>query len=175
MPNEHPGHKLIEVLFSKLANEPKIETVMMDTRDLLIWIGRLRTTFNDNFENNWFFMLMDGVPLDPAALRDIRDFLRIDEAWAINEKRAVEGIRSIEGFIETIRKYLLPCIKEKLRISNLKPEYRVHDRDQVAIRQLVAYALPLKIELLAELVQGFRQGLGEPIAPGTNPAITASA
>ncbi len=147
----------------------------MDSRDLLIWIGRLRTTFNDNFENNWFFMLMDGVPLDPIALKDIRDFLRIDEAWAINEKRAADGIRDIEGFIETIRRHLLPCIKEKLRISNLKPENKVHDRDQVAIRQLVAYALPLKIKLLDELVQGFRRKLDESIAPSATPAITASA
>ena len=171
MPNERPGH----ISFSKSANIPKIETVMMDNRDLLIWIGRLRTTFNDNFENNWFFMLMDGVPYDPIALKDIRDFLRIDEAWAIDEKRAAEGVSNIEGFIEAIRKYLLPCIKEKLRISNLKPENMVHDRDQVAIRQLVAYALPLKIKLLDELVMGFRRKLGESLASGATPAISTSA
>ena len=142
---------------------------------MLIWVGRLRAAFNDNFENNWFFILMEGIPLDPIVVKEIQDFLRIDEDWAVDEKRAIEGINNLDTFIDTVRKYLLPNIKERLRISNLKPENRVHDRDQVAIRRLVAYALPLKIQILDDLVREFKKklnGVEEQPAPAV---ATASA
>lgn len=147
---------------------------MLDDKNLLIWIGRIRTAFNDNFENNWFWILIDDVPLDPVVLKDIRDFLRIDETWAVDRKRALEGIKYLELFIETIRKFLLPCIREKLRISNLNPQNRVMDRDQKAIRGLVACALPLKVKILEDLVQGFRRELEEPTEQAAASTVSAS-
>jgi hypothetical protein len=132
----------------------------MDNREILARIAGIRSSFNDNFENPWFFMLLEGIPIDPILLKDLRDFIRIEEIWAADENRATQGIRNFEIFILTLRRYLIPCIKERLRISNLKPESLVRDRDQLAIRKLVAYSVPLKVSILDDLVKSFKLELG---------------
>ena len=132
----------------------------MDNAGILARVAGIRSSFNNNFENPWFFMLLEGIPIDPILLKDIRDFIRIDEVWAVDEERAAEGIRYLEIFLLTLRRYLLPCIKERLRISNLKPESLVRDPDQLAIRKLVAYSVPLKVDILEDLVKSFKRELG---------------
>ncbi len=122
-------------------------------------MAALKETFERNFEIPWFLALIEGLPLDPLLIKDIRDFFKIDEAWTVTETRAREGIHNLELFILTLRHYLLPCIKEKLRISPLKPETMIRDRDQKAIRALVAYAMPLKITLLDEQLKSFKRFL----------------
>ena len=141
----------------------------MDNRKLLERVADLRYTFEKNFENSWFFLLLEGIPVDPLLLKDIRDFLKLDESWAITETRAREGIRNLELFILTLRHYLLPSIKERLRISPLKPDTMIKDPDQRAIRALVAYSMPLKIELLEEQVKLFKKYLDENTEPAKPP------
>ena len=143
----------------------------MDDHELLERIAEIRSCFTNNFENQWFFMLVEGIPMDPLLLREIRDFLKIDEAWAVDAGRAREGVRNLELFLLTLRHYLLPGLKETLRISPLRPEMMIRDRDQRAIRALVAYSIPLKIALLDDLVKSFKCAL----AGGGKPAALANA
>ena len=127
--------------------------------ELLKRTAALKDTFERNFESPWFFALLEGLPIDPLLVKDIRDFFKIDEAWAATETRAQEGIHNLELFVLTLKNYLLPCIKEKLRISPLRPEMMVTDKDQKAIRALIAYAMPLKIALLDEQIKSFKKFL----------------
>ena len=122
-------------------------------------MAALKDTFERNFEIPWFLALLEGVPVDPLLIKDIRDFFKIDESWAVTEARTREGIHNLELFILTLRHYLLPCIKEKLRISPLRPEMMIKDRDQKAIRSLVAYSMPLKIAILDEQLKSFKEFL----------------
>ena len=131
----------------------------MDNAVILTRIGYLRSTFDTNFENPWIFLLLEGLPLDPILLKEIRDFLRIHEPWAVDEQRAFEGLRNLEIFILTLRRYLLPCIKEKLRISYLRPDSLVRDPDQRAIRGLIAYTMPYKVAILDDMVRAFKKDL----------------
>lgn len=131
----------------------------MKPNELLSRIDQLRLAFEVHFENPWLYMLLDGLPVDPALLKDVRDFLHVDDEWGIDETRAREGVRSLELFIQALRNHLLPCIKEKLRISPLKPEAMIDDPDQRTIRGLVAYSLPIKVALLEDQVKALRRDL----------------
>ena len=129
----------------------------MNSNQLLSRIRELKYTFEKNFENPWFFALLDGLPMDPLLIKDIRDFFRIEETWAVTETRTREGIRNLELFLITLRHYLLPSIKERLRISPLRPDVMIRDRDQRAIRALIAYSMPLKVEILEEQLKAFKK------------------
>ena len=122
---------------------------------------QLRAYYKTHFENTWFYILLDGLPLDQILLRDIRDFVKIHEDWEMSDQRITKGIRDLEIFITTLRNYLLPYLKEKLRISYLKPESRVRDRDQLAIRRLMAYAIPITVRELANLAGQLKAQLDE--------------
>ena len=147
----------------------------METNDLLKRIAQIRTTFEGNFENPWLYMLLEGIPLDPILLKDVRDFLRLEEEWAVDESRAREGVHNLELFIQALRHYLLPCIKEKLRISPLKPETMISDRDQRTIRELVAYSVPIKVSLLEDQVKAFRLDLEQAMQAAATASAIASA
>ena len=125
----------------------------MDNSELLKNLTEIKNAFEANFENPLFLSLLEGLPIDPLLLKDIRDFFKLEETWAITEERTRDGIRNLELFIITLRHYLLPCIKERLRISQLRPDMMIRDRDQKAIRALVAYSIPIKVELLDEQIK----------------------
>jgi hypothetical protein len=108
-------------------------------------------------------------------IKDIRDFFKIDESWAITESRAREGIHNLELFILTMKSYLLPFIKEKLRISPLRPDMMIADKDQRAIRSLIAYSMPLKITLLEEQVKSLKRFLEDSQPNSTAPYSGVSA
>lgn len=131
----------------------------MDNQQLLKRVAEIRSCYTAHFENQWFSMLMEGIPVDPQLLKEVQDFLKIDESWAIDDRRALEGVRRLELFVLTLRHYLLPSLKERLRISPLRPDMMVRDRDQRAIRALVAYSIPIKIELLDGLTRAFKNAL----------------
>ena len=131
----------------------------MNSRKMLAMISELRHIFEKNFETPWFFALLEGLPVDPLLIKDIRDFLKLDESWAVTEARAREGIRNLELFVLTLRHYLLPSIKERLRISPLRPDMMIRDRDQRTIRALIAYSMPIKIEMLEEQLKAFKKCL----------------
>ena len=140
----------------------------VNSKELLRRIADLKSTYEKNFENPWFFILLEGLPVDPLLLKDIRDFFKLDETWAITETRTREGIRNLELLIITLRHYLLPGIKERLRISPLRPEMMIKDRDQRAIRALVAYSIPLKIEILDAQLKSFKSFLDAHTQTGTS-------
>ena len=133
---------------------------MCDT-ELIKLYYQLRAYYKTHFENTWFYILLDGLPVDQILLRDIRDFVKIHEDWEMSDQRITKGIRDLEVFITTLRNYLLPYLKEKLRISYLKPETRVRDRDQLAIRRLMAYAIPITVRELANLAGRLKTQLNE--------------
>ena len=137
----------------------------MENQQLLRRIATIRSCYTTNFENQWFSMLVEGLPIDPQLLKEVLDFLKIDEAWAVDNGRALEGVRSLELFVLTLRHYLLPTLKERLRISPLRPDMMIRDRDQRAIRALVAYSIPVKIELLDDLIKAFKDALTDADKP----------
>lgn len=120
-------------------------------------IGRIRDFYRSQFECSWFYLLAEDLPLDPLIMKDLRSFLETYEHWRITPQHVAQGIKHLETFIMTVRKYLLPVIKEKLRISHLKPAALIRDRSEVAIRQLVAYATPLNLDRLEELTDELKQ------------------
>jgi hypothetical protein len=122
-------------------------------------IRRIREVFEQNFDRAWFGAIIDEVPMGIRTLREIRNLVLFDTIFPGDENDILTGLLELEDFIRTIRKYLLPLIREKLGISMFCPSSVVQDRNQYLLRKLLAYTFPYNVERLAALACELRMRL----------------
>jgi hypothetical protein len=119
---------------------------------ILSTLRELYLEFENNFDQSWFFLIIETLPLSVHTFREIRelfDFTTIAER-DLNEIETKLG--ELEKFLTTVRDFLLPRVKEKLNISHLDPEHMVDNKEQKLLRQLVASNLPFNIQRLFALM-----------------------
>jgi hypothetical protein len=119
-------------------------------------IRRIRDAFDQNFDRAWFGVLMEDVPMGIRTIREIRNLVTFDVIYPGDEEDILAGLIELEDFVKTIRKYLLPLIREKLGISKLRQRSLVRDRNQFLLRKLLAYTFPYNVERLASLTRELR-------------------
>jgi hypothetical protein len=123
-----------------------------DTEILRI-IGRLRDVFENNFDRTWFSLIIDGMPIDFRTVRDIRELVSLTSLYPGEERQIFQGVAELERFHQTVKRFLLPVLKERLGISWLFPQRRVHDAQQYILRKFVAFTFPYNLERLRRLTQ----------------------
>ena len=129
-----------------------------DTEILRI-IGELRDVFENHFDRTWFSLIIDGVPIDLRTMRDIRDTLALTSVYPGEEWRIYQGVQELETFCQTVRRFLLPVLKERLGISWLLPARRVKDARQYIVRKFVAFTFPYNLERLRRLTLRLKASL----------------
>lgn len=134
--------------------------------EIIDCIRRIRTVFEQHFDRAWFAVLMDDVPMGIRTLREIRSLVLFDTIYPGDELDIRSGLAELEEFLMTVRKYLLPLLREKLGISRLRPSALVRDRNQYLLRRLLAFTFPYNVERLASLTAELRELLIE-IYPNT--------
>jgi len=122
-------------------------------------IQELRNVFKTNFDQNWFFIIIDNLPLTLKSMREIRELLYSDNINSVDLQDIKEKIIKLENFIRVIKEYLVPVIKEKLRISYLSPKTLIDDRDQFVLHQFIAYTLPYNLNKLNTLTEQLKSNL----------------
>ena len=121
-----------------------------DTEILRI-IGKLRDVFENNFDRTWFSLIIDGMPIDLRTVRDIRELVSLTSLYPGEEWQIFQGVRELETFHRTVKRFLLPVLKERLGISWLFPQKRVRDAQQYILRKFVAFTFPYNLERLRRL------------------------
>ena len=121
-----------------------------DTEILRI-IGKLRDVFENNFDRTWFSLIIDGMPIDLRTVRDIRELVSLSSLYPGEEWQIFQGVRELETFHRTVKRFLLPVLKERLGISWLFPQKRVRDAQQYILRKFVAFTFPYNLERLRRL------------------------
>ena len=121
-----------------------------DTEILRI-IGKLRDVFENNFDRTWFSLIIDGMPIDLRTVRDIRELVSLTSLYPGEEWEIFQGVRELETFHRTVKRFLLPVLKERLGISWLFPQKRVRDAQQYILRKFVAFTFPYNLERLHRL------------------------
>jgi hypothetical protein len=121
-----------------------------DTEILRI-IGKLRDVFENNFDRTWFSLIIDGMPIDFRTVRDIRELVSLTSLYPGEEWQIFQGVQELETFHRTVKRFLLPVLKERLGISWLFPQKRVRDAQQYILRKFVAFTFPYNLERLRRL------------------------
>lgn len=127
--------------------------------DLLRLIGQVRDIFENHFDRTWFSVIIDGLPIDFRTVREIRQMVQLTALYPGEEWQVWQGVLELETFILTVRRQLLPVLRERLGISWLFPGRRVRDRHQVLLRKLVAITFPYNLERLRVATLRLKDGL----------------
>jgi hypothetical protein len=122
-----------------------------ETAEILSIIGELRDVFENNFDRTWFSLILDGIPIDLRTVRNIRELVSLTSIYPGEEWQIRRGIQELEAFYATVKRFLLPVLKERLGISWLMPQRRVRDPNQYIIRKFVAFTFPYNLERLRRL------------------------
>ncbi len=118
---------------------------------LLQVIHEIRQIITTCIDNSGATVVLEELPVDFKTLRDIRSMtsvLRIDRETITV---VATGVQELEQFIQDMNKYFLPNMKEYLRVSFLKPDRLVGDKDLYIIRRFAVYAFPHNLARLSEL------------------------
>ena len=92
-------------------------------------------------------------------MNEIRELMNHD-AFFLEPDRLAARLALLDGYIQHLRRYLLPGLREKLGISGLLPaSHRVYGKEQLLLRRLVAYTFPFNLERLSRLASQLRQVL----------------
>ncbi len=127
------------------------ETGLAGDGEILALIGELRDVFENNFDRTWFSLILDGIPIDLRTVRNIRDLVSLTSIYPGEEWQIMRGVEELEAFHSTVKRFLLPVLKEKLGISWLFPQRRVRDPHQYILRKFVAFTFPYNLERLLSL------------------------
>jgi hypothetical protein len=139
-----------------------LETIAQDyARDteILGIIGELRDVFENNFDRTWFSLIIDGMPIDFRTVREIREMVSLTAIYPGEEWQLYQGVEELETFYRTVKRFLLPVLRERLGISWLFPHKRVRDSRQIILRKLVAFTFPYNLERLRRLTETLKARL----------------
>jgi hypothetical protein len=139
--------------------EEELEQQSRRDADLLRRIGQVRDIFESYFDRTWFSVIIDGLPIDFRTVREIRQMVSLTALYPGEEWQIWQGVLELETFILTVRRQLLPVLRERLGISWLFPGRRVRDRHQILLRKLVAFTFPYNLERLRAATLRLKDGL----------------
>lgn len=143
-------------------SEVALETLSQDfARDseILKLIGELKDVFENHFDRTWFSLLIDDMPIDFRTVRDIRELVSVTSLYPGEEWQIFQGVLELETFALTVKRFLLPDLKEKLGISWLYPQKRIRDTQQYILRKFVAFTFPYNLEKLRRLTEKLKVSL----------------
>jgi hypothetical protein len=127
--------------------------------EILRIIAELRVVFEDHFDQTWFSLVIDDMPIDFHTVRDIRELVSLTAIYPGEEWVIQRGVQELEIFHATLKRFLLPAIKERLGISWLFPQRRVRDTQEYIIRKFVAFTFPYNLERLRRLTARLKASL----------------
>jgi hypothetical protein len=139
--------------------EEELERQNRRDQHLLGLIGQVRDIFENHFDRTWFSVIIDGLPIDFRTVREIRQMVSLTTLYPGEEWDVYQGVLELETFVRTVRRQLVPVLKERLGISWLFPARRVRDRNQYLLRKLVAFTFPYNLERLRAATLRLKEGL----------------
>ena len=127
--------------------------------EILKLITELKDVFENHFDRTWFSLIIDGMPIDFRTVRDIRELVSLTTIYPGEERQIYQGVLELETFHQTVKRFLLPVLKERLGISWLLPQKKVRDAQQYVLRKFVAFTFPYNLERLRRLTQKLKASL----------------
>ena len=113
--------------------------------EILQLLEELRDIFENHFDRTWFSLIIDGMPIDLHTVREIRELVSLTSIYPGEEWQLFQGVIELEAFHQTVKRFLMPVLKERLGISWLHPRRRVRDAQQYILRKFVAFTFPYNL------------------------------
>ncbi|MDC7226453.1 MAG: hypothetical protein PQJ61_06785 [Spirochaetales bacterium] len=121
-------------------------------------IDELRDLYFGQFDNYFFVSLLEQNAFDQSRLRSIQNMLEIQSVYSTETVVFYEGIDALEEMILTSKRYLLPTLRDKLKISGFYKNSS-ESREDVVMRNLFSYTFPYNLQRLEELVTELKKAV----------------
>ena len=131
----------------------------MDLRKVRNTAKKIRDVFNACFNHGWFYVIVDELPIDSDVIRDFREFLGGSPWDTVDREEILSGAAALEALVSGLKNYMLPNLKELLRVSNLAPGLRISDREQYVKMRLLIEVIPANVETLELYGEELRMAL----------------
>ncbi|MBI9107738.1 MAG: hypothetical protein JEZ04_13405 [Spirochaetales bacterium] len=122
-------------------------------------IDELRELYFGQFDNHWFITLLDSNAFNTSRLRYIQNMLVIQSIYSTEAAVFNDGIETLEEVILTARRYILPVLRDKLRISGFYKSRGNDSKEELVMRDLFSYTFPYNLKRLEELTIDLKENL----------------
>ncbi len=118
--------------------EAELERDRHRDAELLRLIAQLRECFENNFDRTWFSVVIDGIPVDPRTVREIRLMVSLRTLYEGEEHLLWQGVAELETFIAAIKRFLLPVLRERLALPPVSPQIVVSEANRDDLRAVLS-------------------------------------
>ena len=88
------------------------------------------------FNQNWFLHSLEELPGNLSDMHEIHGLLSAQNISIEDTKQLQHIIILLDHFVHVIKIYLLPFLREKLRISGLVPEKQLKNKELIKVPPL---------------------------------------
>lgn len=122
-------------------------------------IDELRELYLGHFDNHWFISLLESNAFNPSRLRYIHNMLEIQSIYSTETTVFREAIETLEDIILTAKRYMLPALRDKLKVSGFYKNRSSETREELVMRDLFSYTFPHNLQRLEELTADLKENL----------------
>ena len=119
-------------------------------------IDELRELFYGHFDNYWFISLLEQNAFDTGRLRAIHSLLEIQSVYNTERIIFIDGMDAFQEIILTSKRYLLPALRDKLKISGFYKN-NTGTRDDRVMKSMFSYTFPHNLKRLEELLDELKR------------------
>ncbi len=130
-------------------NETPIpDTPCVSLSDVAAHLRSLNEFFCEHIDRGWLTTQLDDLPVDRLAYRHIRLTLALSVVHQAEMPGIVSCVEGLFSFVEELRRYLLPVLRDRLGISGLTRSRLRLDQVTRVQRELLCIAFPYNLEEL---------------------------
>jgi hypothetical protein len=125
--------------------DPNVADSEYIAKEIRHYLRCLKSLFELHFDQNWFLLLLEELPIDSNTMTELRELMRHESSLVFDYTEVYERLPVLEKFITALNRYLLPYLREKLGISGFVQNRRYRDKGQILLRKFVAYTFPFNL------------------------------
>lgn len=124
-------------------------------------LGSLQAFFAEHFDRGWLTVQLDDLPIDHVAYRQVRNTLAITAIYPSDMPGVVACLEALFRFIDDLRRYLLPELRDRLGVSGLTRQRRRLDPITRVQHELLASVFPHNLMELERRTIGLRNAIAD--------------
>jgi hypothetical protein len=141
----------------------RAQNAMVSNRAAVLTVVReIERIYRANFDQSWFVLAVDGLPVDVRNTRDVHLLFQLDSLRPGDELIIQGAIRELDALAAATRTYVLPNLRDSLGISFFSNRRDGWNEQEYLVRQFHAYTFPHNLARLQELVDELRMLLDMP-------------
>lgn len=119
-------------------------------------IREVEQIYRANFDQSWFVLAVDQLPVDLKNTRDVHMLFQFEALRPGDELIVTGAIRELERLADATRRYVLPNLRDSLGVSFFSNRRGDWNEQEYLVRQFHAYTFPHNLARLEDLLEQLR-------------------